>query len=356
MERRTFLKKLAGWLAAILVFAGLGGLAYRLFGEDEAVPEETADHDLEVGEDRAEDKEEKKEKEEEKNDTDPEEDAKMIPRRTLGKTGYAVSLFSLGGEATVEQAGRVEEAEAIINRAIDSGVNYIDTAPTYGGGGSENNIGRVMDYRRNEVFLATKTGDRSYDGTMRLIEQSLDRLRTDHIDLYQLHNVRTEEDLKRIFAGNGAIKALEKLKDEGVISYTGITGHKDPDVLLQGIREYPFDCLLMSLNAGDIHYMPFQEKLLLEAVEKEMGIIAMKVTARKQIFREDGLPAMKQALDYVFSFPISTAIIGISNESEVDENARIAKEFEKLPEDEIKRLEELVKPYEQEANFFKYRW
>lgn len=352
MERRTLLKKLVGWLAAILVFIGLGSLAYRIFGDEEEMPGEDMDHDWEVGEDREFDKEGK---EENKIEAESEEDDKMIPRRTLGKTGYAVSLFSLGGEATIEQAGRHFEAEAIINRAIDMGVNYIDTAPTYGEGGSENNIGRVMAYRRKEVFLATKTGDRSYDGTMRLIEKSLKRLRTDHIDLYQIHNVRTQEDLDRVFAGDGAVKALEKLKDEGLISYTGITGHKDPDVLLQGIREYPFDCLLITLNAGDIHYAPFQKGLLNEAVAKEMGIIAMKVTARGRIFREGGVQKMKQALDYVLSFPISTAIVGISNESEVDENARIAKKFIKLPEDEIKRLEDLVKPYEEEVNLGKYK-
>ncbi len=354
MKRRIFIKKLLGWLAAILVFVGLGGLAYRLLNDEEEVaPGEVEEHDIEVGEERTEEEEKKKD---DKEEAKPEEEDEMIPRRTLGKTGYAVSLFSLGGEATVEQSGQADEAEAIINRAIDKGVNYIDTAPTYGGGGSESNIGRVMEYRRNEVFLATKTGDRSYDGTMRLIEQSLKRLRTDHLDLYQLHNVRTATDLEGIFAADGAIKALEKLKDEKVIRYTGITGHKNPDVLLQGINEYPFDCLLMSFNAGDVHYDSFKENLLQEAVNKEMGIIAMKVTARGRIFQESGLQNMKQALDYVFSFPISTAIVGISNQSEVDENARIAADFEKLPDDEIKRLEELVKPYEQEANFFKYHW
>lgn len=354
MNRRSFIKKLVGWLAAILIFVGLGGLAYRLWREEEEIsPEKAEEGDFEVGEDRAGAEEQRKE---EKEKAEPEEEDEMIPRRKLGKTGYAVSLFSLGGEAAVEQTGRADEAEAIINRAIDSGVNYIDTAPTYGGGGSETNIGRVMEYRRNEVFLATKTGDRGYDGTMRLVEQSLKRLRTDHIDLYQLHNVRTAGDLERVFAGDGAIKAMEKLKEEGVIGHIGITGHKDPGILLQGIKEYPFDCLLMSFNAGDIHYAPFQDQLLKEAVKQEMGIIAMKVTARGRIFREGGLPGMKQALDYVFSFPISTAIVGISNQSEVDENARIAAEFEKLPAEEIKRLEELVKPYEQEANFFKVQW
>lgn len=354
MNRRVFIKKLTGWIIAVLILIGLGGLAYRLFGEEEAWPEEVKDlrdHEVKGGADRAVEKE--------KNEAEgagPEEAEKMIPLRKLGKTGFSVSLFSLGGEAAVEKAAGAEEAEAIINRALDRGVNYIDTAPAYGGGGSESNIGRVMEYRRNEVFLATKTGNRTYDGTMHLVEESLKRLRTDYLDLYQLHNVRTAQDLEQVFAENGAVKALENLKAQGVIRFTGITGHRDPDVLLEGIKRYPFDCLLMALNAGDIHYAPFQDQLLEEAVRKEMGIIAMKVTARGRIFRADGLAGMKQALDYVFSFPISTAIVGISTLAEVDENAGIAADFKKLPVDEIKHLENLVEPYAGEANFFKHQW
>ncbi len=348
MKRRVFIKKLSGWLAAFLVMVGLGGLVYRLFGEDELSPDrQVEEHEVKVGAENG-----KGEKEE----TKPQDEEKMIPARKLGKTGFSVSLFSLGGEATVEKSDRAEEAEAIINRAIDKGVNYIDTAPTYGRGGSESNIGRVMEYRRREVFLATKTGDRTYDGTLRLVEESLERLRTDYLDLYQLHNVRTTNDLQGAFAENGAVKALEELKDQGVIRFTGITGHKDPEVLLQGIKEYPFDCLLMAFNAGDIHYAPFHEKLLDEAVKKEMGIIAMKVTAIGRIFRENGLSNMKQALSYVFSFPVSTAIVGISSEAEVKENARIASEFEKLSEEDILHLEKLVEPYAGEANFFKHHW
>jgi len=336
---------------------GLGSLAYRWFGEDDITPAEEAalPEEKEQGLDVREEDEREDEKAKDKPEEERRED-EMIPRRKLGKTGFAVSLFSLGGEATVEQADREEEAEAIINRALDKGVNYIDTAPTYGGGGSETNIGRVMEYRRDEVFLATKTGDRTYDGTMRLAEESLKRLRTDHLDLYQLHNVRTESDLEGAFSADGAVKALEELKDQGVIRFTGITGHRDPDILVKGIREYPFDCLLMFFNAGDIHYAPFQEKLLEEAVSREMGIIAMKVTARGRIFRDNGISSMKQALDYVFSFPISTAIVGISNEAEVDENARIAAEFEKLDQSELEEIEALVKPYSQEANYFKHHW
>lgn len=280
----------------------------------------------------------------------------VMPKRSLGKTGFDVGLFSLGGEATVQQRGRQQDAAEIINRAIDLGVNYIDTSPTYGGGGSEANIGTVMKDRRGEVFLATKTHDRSYDGTLRLFEESLKRLQTDYIDLYQVHNVRIAEDVDGALSRDGAVRAIERLRDEGAVRYIGITGHRDPEVLLRGIREYTFDTILMSLNAADIHYRPFQTDLLAAAVEKEMGIIAMKVPALGRIFRDDGITSMAEALGYVYSFPVSTAIIGISTVAELEENAAIARNFKPFAREEMTRLEELTGPYYRDPNFFKFHW
>ncbi len=279
-----------------------------------------------------------------------------MPVRPLGKTGVSVTAFSLGGEATVEIRQRRDDAVAIINRALDLGVNYIDTSPRYGNGGSESNIGEVMADRRKEVFLATKTHDRTRDGTLRLVEASLRRLQTDRIDLYQLHNVRTEDDVRRALGPDGAVKALEQLREDGVIRFTGITGHRDPDVLRRGIREYPFDCLLMTLNAADIHFRPFQKELLEEAVAREMGIIAMKVTARGRIFREGGVTSMAQALGYTLSFPISTAIVGISHLRELEQNVEIARGFEALPGEERAAIERLTHAYADAGNFFKHRW
>ncbi len=279
-----------------------------------------------------------------------------MQKRKLGKTGYSVSIFSLGGESTLERVDRVAEAEKIINRALDLGVNYIDTAPAYGMGGSESNIGRVMSYRRREVFLATKTGNRTYDGTMRQVEKSLAHLQTNYLDLYQLHDMQTREDLKQALAEDGAIKALEQLKSEKVIRNMGITGHKDPSLLIQAIKEYPFDCLLISLNAGDPHYRSFKQELLPEAVKQNLGIIAMKVTAVGRIFRNEGITKMEQAFGYTLSHPVSTAIIGISTMAEIEENARIANDFKPFAEEEIKYLEKLTAPYAEEANFFKHYW
>lgn len=279
-----------------------------------------------------------------------------LPFRILGNTGYKVGIFSLGGQATLEKSGTEKESIKIINRAIDLGVNYIDTAAAYGKGISETYIGEVMKDRRNEVFLATKTHNRSYDGSMTLLEKSLKQLQTDKIDLWQLHNVRTETDLKKIFADDGAIKALEKARSDGIVRYLGITGHYDPFVLVRGINEYPFNCILMSLNAADKHYASFIDNLLPIAVKKNMGIIGMKIPSRGRIFRQGGITTMKQAMEYVLTLPVSTVIVGISNLRELVENINIAMNFKYLTKEQMEELEELTKPYHSDVNWFKTQW
>jgi hypothetical protein len=279
-----------------------------------------------------------------------------MPLRPLGKMGFDAKIFSLGGQATLEESGRDDDAEAIINRAIDLGVNYVDTARAYGKGVSETYIGRVMKTRRKEVFLATKTRDRSYDGSMRSLEESLKALQTDHLDLWQLHNIRTQEDLDQIFAPEGAVKALEKARDEKIVRFLGITGHRDPFVLKKGIEQYPFDSILMALNAADRHKMSFIDNLLPTAVEKKMSIIGMKIPARGKIFRPGGITSMKEAMEYVLTLPVSSIIVGISTVKELEENVKIAREFRSLGAGRMKELEELTKPYFTEASFFKESW
>lgn len=275
--------------------------------------------------------------------------------RPLGKTGHDVRLFSLGGQATLEQDGRTDEALSIINKALDLGVNYIDTAAAYGSGISERYIGRVMASRRKEVFLASKTHDRTFDGSMRLLEKSLAQLKTDHLDAWQLHNVRTDEDLQKIFADDGAIKALERARDEKMVRFLGITGHHDPFVLKTAIQRYDFDTVLVALNAADRHRSSFIENLLPLAVERQMGIIGMKVVARGKIFREGGLESMEQAMRYVLTLPVSTVIVGISNVQELEENVRIARDFVPYDNGDMRKLEDLTKPYHTDADWFKDR-
>jgi len=283
----------------------------------------------------------------------PTGEALPMPERPFGRTGHRVRLFSLGGQATLEQDGRRDDAVAIIDRAIDLGVNYIDTAAAYGRGVSQQYIGEVMATRRREVFLATKTHNRTRDGSLRLLEQSLTSLQTDQLDLWQLHNITRTEQLDQVFGPGGAIEALQEAREQGMVRFLGITGHYDPAVLLDGIARFDFDTILMALNPADPHHLPFAADLLRTANEKQMGIIAMKIPARGRLFREGGLTSMQDAMQWVLTHPVSTVIVGCDTVAQLEENVQIAQAFEPLGQDELARVSGLVAPYALDAAFFK---
>ena len=276
-----------------------------------------------------------------------------MPERPLGRTGHNVRLFSLGGQATLERQGTRDESVAIINRAIDLGVNYIDTAAAYGRGISQTYIGEVMATRRDEVFLATKTHRRSRDESLALLEQSLSSLQTDHLDLWQLHNIDSLDDLDRAFADDGAIHALVEAREQGIVKNLGITGHADPDLLMDGLGRFDFDCILLALNPSDKFHRPFMDELLPLANEKGMGIIGMKIPARGRIFREGGLTSMREAMTWTLSQPISTVIVGCDNIAQLEENVAIAADFRPLNSAQMAAIEEKVAGYPMEASFFK---
>jgi len=293
------------------------------------------------------------------------EAAAGMPVRPLGKTGHKVKLFSLGGQATIEKPDTRDESIAIINRAIDLGVNYIDTAAAYGrprvegkqrwelDGWSQTHIGEVMATRRKEVFLASKTDDRTRDGSMRLLEQSLRLLKTDHLDLWQLHNVQRDEQLEQIFGKDGAIEALQKARDQKMVRFLGITGHFEPQVLMKALERFPFDTILMALNPADTHHLPFAPSVLALANQKQMGVIGMKIPARGRIFRPDGITGIKGPLTYVLSLPVSTVIIGCDNVKQLEENVQIATAFKPLPKEEMAKLETATATYVSQASWFK---
>ena len=276
-----------------------------------------------------------------------------MPERAFGRTGHRVRLFSLGGQATLEREGTLDTSVAIINRAIDLGVNYIDTAAAYGRGRSQTYIGEVMATRRNEVFLATKTHDRTRDGSLRLLDESLRSLKTDHLDLWQLHNVRTTEQLDRIFRSDGAIQALMQARDEKIVRFLGITGHFDPAVLIDGISRFDFDTILMALNPADPHHLPFATELLPLANRKQMGVIAMKIPARGRMFRDGGVRSMNDAMNWVLTHPVSTVIVGCDTVAQLEENVTIATAFEPLGRQQLDRVSGLTIDYADQAAFFK---
>lgn len=296
------------------------------------------------------------------------------PTRNLGRTGYKVGLFSLGGQAAVEQPDNAAVAVPIIEKALDLGVNYVDTSSRYGGKErwSERYIGEVMKRRRREAFLATKTRDRGRDASLRSLETSLELLKTDHVDLWQVHNLSQMSEVDEIFAKGGAVEALVAAKEQGLVRFLGVTGHADPAVLLEAIRRFPFDTLLLALNAADRHHLSFREKLLPLAVEKEMGIIGMKIPARGRILSSYAPPApgaraaggagerpgaisMQEAMRYVLTLPVSTVIVGCDSPAQVAENVAIARAFTPMSDAQLAALEERTKPVARQSLFFR-KW
>jgi len=300
-----------------------------------------------------------------------------MPTRNLGKTGYKVGVFSLGGQAAIEKANNFDVAVPIIERALDLGVNYIDTSSIYGGPDrwSEQYVGKVMARRRDQAFLATKTKERTRDGSMRMIEKSLQLLNTDHVDLWQLHDIGTITDINEVFDKGGAMEALLQMKEQKVVRFLGLTGHYRPEALMEGIKRYPFDTILMAVNAADPHHYSFNEALLPLAVERQMGIIGMKIPGRGRLLSswtpqplaeqahmwEGMVPAptpgtltMREAMYYTLSRPVSTVIIGCDSIAQLEENVHLAREFTPLSDPQTAQLVARAEPVSKPSLFFRF--
>jgi aryl-alcohol dehydrogenase-like predicted oxidoreductase len=263
-----------------------------------------------------------------------------IPKRLLGNTGWEVTQFALGGEGVLRTYGRTREAVAVIHRALDQGVTYCDTAPAYSG--SLDYYGAALGERRSQVFLASKTHDRTRDGSLRLLDESLARARTDHLDLWQLHDLRTARDLQMIFSKGGALEALIEARQQGRVKFLGLTGHHDPAILLEAMRRFDFDTVLIALNAADTHRLSFAKTVLVEAARRGMGVIGMKVYAAGALLQGGAHSlASAEAMGYVLSLPgVSTVVIGCSSPHEVDENAHNARMFQHVDAPTMRALEE----------------
>jgi hypothetical protein len=300
-----------------------------------------------------------------------------MPTRNLGKTGYRVGIFSLGGQAALEHPNNFDAAVPIIERALDLGVNYIDTSSIYGGPErwSEQYVGKVMAHRRSEAFIATKTRERSRDDSMRMIEKSLQLLQTDHVDLWQLHDIGTMTDVDKVFAKGGAMEALLEMQQQKVVRYLGITGHYRPDALIECIKRHPFDTILMAMNAADPHHFSFNQDLLPLAVERQMGIIGMKVPARGRILSTwtpppieqqkhswegmvlaptPGTITMREAMYYTLSRPVSTVIIGCDTIAQLEENVQLARDFTPLNDSQTASLVARAEPVSKPSLFFRF--
>lgn len=299
---------------------------------------------------------------------------RAMPTRNLGRTGYQVTIFGLGGQAAIEKPDNEAVAVPLIERALDLGVNYVDTAAGYGGEKrwSQRYIGQVMKRRRRETFLTSKTHDRTRDGSLRLLEESLRLLNTDHLDLWQIHRIGSAADLEQVFGKGGAIEALQEAREQKMVRFLGVTGHTEPDALVEAIQRFDFDTILLAVNAADHHHLSFSARLLPLAVEKRMGIVGMKIPARGRILSswtpppleqqrvserpaKPGTISMLEALYYVLSLPVSTAIIGCDTIAQLEENVALARAFTPYSEAQLAALAARTEPVARQALFFR-RW
>jgi aryl-alcohol dehydrogenase-like predicted oxidoreductase len=272
--------------------------------------------------------------------------------RAFGKTGATVDAVSLGGEGALRTKNRMRDAVPVVVEALRHGVKYCDTAPAYDH--SQDYYGeafRQVPAARDGVFLASKTHERGKAGALRLLADSLRRLGTDRLDLWQMHDLRTRGDLREIFARGGAIEAAEQAKKEGRVRFIGLTGHHDPAILVEAITTYPFDAVLLPINPADGAHRPFLTTVLPAARERGMGVIGMKVMAQGALLA-GGAATADECIRYAMAYA-DTLIIGCSSPEEVKQNLRIGRSSPPMGDAEQRALEERLAGRASEYSYFK---
>ena len=236
-------------------------------------------------------------------------------------------------------------------RAIDLGLNYVEAARAYAG--SESYYGLVLKERRDEIFLTSKSHARDKKGALGHLSETLENMKTDHLDLWQVHDVRTEQDIEEIFGPGGAIEAFEEAKAKGSTRFVGVTGHHDPQITLRCLEMYPFDTVLIPVNPGEPLYKSFLEVVMPVAIEKGMGVVAMKIYFRGLAARIPEYKGMAPFFRFALSQPVSTAVIGCDDVIQLEENVAFARSFEPMSEEEMEDLQKQVAPIARQLMYYK---
>lgn len=274
-----------------------------------------------------------------------------IPKRKLGKTGVEVTILGLGGEGVLRTFGYDKAAYDLINRAIDLGINYCESARAYSG--SEEYYGKALGQRRGEIFLTSKSHARDKKGALDHLRQTLTNMKTDHLDLWQVHDVRTTEDIAQIFGPGGAIEAFREAKEKGLTRFVGVTGHHDPAILRRCIEMYDFDTVLLPVNPAEPSYKSFIESVVPLANEKNMGIIGMKVYFRGLASKLPAYASMEPFLRFALSHPITNVVIGCDTVKQLEENVGFARSFNAMSNEEMQSLIDDVAPYANSLMYYK---
>lgn len=271
-----------------------------------------------------------------------------IPRRKFGRTDEMVSIMCLGGHASTNPQ-KLEEPESLklIQRAVDEGITFMDNCWDYHDGVAEERMGKALAEggRRDKTFLMTKVCGRTAKDAEKHLEDSLRRLKTDRIDLWQFHEIVYDNDPDWIFAEDGAIHVVEKAVKSGKVRHIGFTGHKDPSIHLKMLSK-PFEwaAVLMPLNVMDVHYHSFQKQVLPELNKRGIAPLGMKsLGGNGSIVTKAGVP-VSDAIRYVLSLPITSLVSGIDSEKVLDQNLKIVRDFQPMSDEERRRVEEKTRP------------
>jgi predicted aldo/keto reductase-like oxidoreductase len=275
----------------------------------------------------------------------------LIPKRLLGKTGDVVSILGLGGEGLLRTYGRGQEATSLIHRAIDLGLTYFESARAYAG--SESYYGMALGERRKEIFLASKSHERTFEGAFSHLEATLKNMKTDFLDLWMVHDIRTLKDIDQIFGPEGAIRAFQSAKRNNLVKWIGISGHRNPIILSRAIDLFPFDTVLIPINAAEPHYSSFAGEILPKAQAKGMAILGMKSFSRGVSMKIFGSDSSENFLRYALSQPVSTIVVGCDTIEQLEMNAKVAQTFRPMTKRDQDILLAKTKPYARELMYYK---
>jgi len=280
-----------------------------------------------------------------------------IPTRPLGRTGVDVSILALGGS----HLGRVKserDATRLIHEAIDAGLTFMDNAWEYHDGRSEEWMGKALEGRRHAAFLMTKVCSHGRGKTvaLRQLEESLRRLRTDYLDLWQIHEVIYEDDPDRHFAPGGAAEALLEAKQQGKVRFIGFTGHKDPAIHLKMLQhDFPFDTCQLPLNCFDGTFRSFEHDVLPELERRGIAPLAMKTLSGSGDAVRQGIISVEDALRYALSLPVASVVSGIDSFEVLHQNLAIARRFMPMTADEMNGLRSRVAQYARDGRYEPYK-
>lgn len=281
-----------------------------------------------------------------------------IPRRALGRTGETVSALGMGGYH-LGQVGAEREVISLVHRAIDSGITFMDNAWEYHDGVSEKRMGKALaNGWRERVFLMTKvcTHGRDARTAMRQLEESLRRLKTDHIDLWQVHEVAYAGDPERHFMKGGVIEALDRAKAKGLVRFVGFTGHKDPALHLEMLSYgFAFDTCQMPLNCFDATFRSFEQQVLPELARQGIAAIGMKSLGGEGDAVKKRAVGAKEALRYAMSLPVAVTVSGIDSLKVLRQNVGVARGFTPMSAVEMQRMRARCAPLSVDGRFELYK-